>query len=253
MRLPPELPFKDYEFCSLTLNGDSNTIVNTYADGEKFSGSVTVDGLTVALNNCFWTADLGFYSPAAGDYRLRLDSPLINGLDLIGCEPIASQFDSQHPAFDPSNAGVVLDNLTRNLDGSFDPVNASLPQRARSTEDPALAIRTARETELRDSILILADYQPFNGEGIDGDIYDPGLNDEVRPTYLVRVYDLNEPFGTNSLLNWGPWIKLEWDMPGEVDGSGRGNGDVDADLSGLNPIIGQVFQFDITYQPSGVW
>ena len=74
------------DITAITLDGQAGTIGSLYADGEKFSGILTVGTKTITFTNCFWTADLGFNAPSKDVYTLK-NSPqsiLLNNNDVIG-------------------------------------------------------------------------------------------------------------------------------------------------------------------------
>jgi len=239
----------------ITLDGDGDTIGNTYTDGEKFSGVATLIGgtATVTFSDCFYTADLGFNNPDDEDYTLRNDSILINNLAIIGCYTVATRFDASHPAFDPLNSGVSYTNVTRNLiDNTFDLDGGFVEGEVVSTDDPTQCIELPFATTLREAVLWFGTFLYNQGEWIDKENYNSGINDEVRLTLEFQFYDENEPNGANSPLNFSGWISFEVQQAIEVDDSGLGNGNVDADLMDLDAVTAKRLRVRFVQRTNGV-
>lgn len=238
---------------NLTLDGDIDTIGNTYADGEKFSGTFTGVGYTITFTDTFYSADLGFLDVAKGDFRIDPTSLLLNNLTIIGSEPVGVHFDSNNNAFDPANSGVGYTNVTRNtVDGSFDLTAPAVEGTVTSTDDPSLCLTLPFAVRVDRAVQIFGTFLYGQGEWIDKENYDPGVNDEVRLTLEIQVYDENEPNGAGSPTNFSDWIEVEAQTPFEVDAAGLGNGNVNADMTALSGIVGKRFRVRFTIRTNGV-
>lgn len=219
---------------SATLAGDGANIGTQYADGEKFSGTITNGTGTIIFQNCFWTDDPGFNNPAAGDYTLKVSpqSKLFNQSNVIGCYGLHLVFDANHSAFDPGNSGVSYTNVTRTTGGSpaftlTSPGEGTVV----STDDPTKCIDLGQETFLNQIVEWINSFNYYNGDWVDRENYDAGVNDEVRLTWRVQIYDENEPEGANDPANWSDWYEMELFTPIQLNSSNEGNGEPGVNLA----------------------
>ena len=101
------------------------------------------------------------------------------------------------------------------------------------------------EATFENAIAIIANYEYAQGDWIDTENYNPGVNDEVRLTAKYSFYNEN----TATL---GSEILIENGLPVEVDGNGLGNGNVNANLQNLGAVTGKKFVIDLVPRENGV-
>ena len=227
------------------IDSDLDTIGNTYASNERFSGTATINsGLanerTATFFNCFYTDNPGFIDDT---YYPTVSSPLVNGRNIIGKYNPAISFDQSNPAFDPANTGVILTDIDTS-NGEFELTNPS-GGRIKSSTDPSNMLEMPFETTFQEAIAIIANYDYAQGDWIDTENYNPGVNDEVRLTAKYSFYNEN----TATL---GSEILIENGLPLEADSNGLGNGDIGCDLSDLGAISAKKFVIDLVPRENGV-
>lgn len=232
----------------VTLNNDPNPLDVQYSDGEKFSGTYTSStGHIYEFQNCFWSSNFLFSSTTKSIYTLQhspIRSPLFNNNNFIGAYGLALFLDADDSSFDPVN-GATLTNIT-NVNGDFVLDVGFNEGTVTSTEDLAHCITLPNLSTIEDFVnFSLEGFNFFNGEWVDRENYDPISNQEVRLTYLVKVYDEDG-------LSWGNFIEFELNQPLDIDDQGRGNGNVDFDFDNSSPIVGRRFAVQFVVRDNGV-
>ena len=227
---------------SLTLNGDANTIGNTYASNERFSGSLVNDGITFVFTNCFYSNDLGFIGESIDCLSITPASPLVNGNAIIGSKPVGLLFNAQSAPF--TDAGASYTNVTPT--GTKFVLNTGQTEgTVTSTDSLSNCITLPFATTVSDIVEAFGTFLFSQGEWIDKENYNPATNPEVRLTWEFAALD------ENTLL-WGPFINYEINTPLEVDNSGLGNGNVNASMPDLGAITAKRFRIRFTIRTNGV-
>ena len=201
------------------INSDLDTIGNTYASNERFSGTATINaGLanerTATFFNCFYTDDPLFNNESIGDYTLQPASPLVNNLNIIGRYPVALPLNAQSAPF--TDAGASYTNVTPTGTKFILDVGQT-EGTVTSTDSLSNCITLPFNTSLNDAIQVFGTFLYNQGEWIDRENYNPATNPEVRLTWQFSILD------ENTLL-WSPFIDFEVGLPLETDNAGLGNG-----------------------------
>ena len=232
----------------ITLDGDATTITAEYPENELFSGTVTLDGIVVTFTNCMWVTDPLFVDQANELFYLQATSPLFNNRNIIGKYGQGQLIDATHPQFNPLNVGVVLTDINV-VGGNFelDTTGGNQVGSIVGSTDVTHAIDLGGLTTINEEVLFsMAGFNFFNGEWVDRLNYLSGSNDEVRLTYQIQLYD-------EVLNDWGGTYEFEINHNMTVDGSARGNGNVDIDFANEAPIQVRRFRFaNITLRSNGV-
>ncbi len=233
---------------AVQLVSDVANIGTTYADAQHFSGSLTNGAGTITFTNCFWTATPGFNDSANSDYTLKISpiANLFNNANIIGAYGLYKRFDCNDEAFNPARTGVSYSGVTRNTGaGTFDLTTPGTPGTVTSSSDPDYAITLPNATTLSSFVNWVGNFNFYNGDWVDKANYSAGVNDEVRMTYRVKVYDDNTS-------TWSSWYEIEMFQPVRIDGSSKGNGDIAATMTSLTAITGKRFQIEFTLRDDGV-
>lgn len=229
-------------FTSLTLNGDADTIGNTYASNERFSGTLVNGGRTFVLTNCFYSNNLGFIGESINALSITPASPLVNGNAIIGSKPVGILLNAQSAPF--TDAGASYTNVTPTGTKFILDVGQT-EGTVTSTDNLSTCITLPFATTVSEMVQAFGTFLYSQGEWIDKENYDPATNPEVRLTWEIAALD------ENTLL-WGPFINYEVNTALEVDNSGLGNGNVNASMPDLGAITAKRFRIRFTIRTNGV-
>ena len=225
-----------------TLLGDADTIGNTYADGEKFTGTATIGGLSCTFTNCFYTINPAFNNVSIGDYTLTPASPLVNAGATIGKYTVGLPLNAQSPAF--TDAGASYTNVTPT--GTKFILNvAQVEGTVTSTDSLTNCITLPFASTISQAVQAFGTFLYSQGEWIDKENYNPATNPEVRLTWEFAALD------ENTLL-WGPFVEYEVGVGLETDNTGLGNGNVSANMQNLGAITAKRFRVRFTIRTNGV-
>ena len=226
----------------VTLSGDIDTIGNTYASNERFSGTVTIGAAVITFTNCFYTDDPLFNNSAIGDYTLTPASPLVNGLNIIGRYSVALPLNAQSAPF--TDAGASYTNVTPTGTKFILDVGQT-EGTVTSTDSLTNCITLPFPTTVSEAVQAFGTFLYNQGEWIDKENYNPATNQEVRLTWEFSALDENT-------LIWGPFVNYEVGLPLETDNAGLGNGNVNADMADLGAITAKRFRVRFTIRTNGV-
>ncbi|NQZ74672.1 MAG: hypothetical protein HRT61_00925 [Ekhidna sp.] len=228
---------------SITLNGDSNPISTEYSDGQVFSGTyVDGSGNAFIFNNSFYVADPLFTDSTNELFYLQntpTQSRLYNSNNIVGRYGLGELLNCNHPHFDAGN-GANYANVSCNVGtGHFELTTnpAILQGFVEGAVDVQYAVDLGAVVTITDEILFsLLGFNFFNGEWVDDANYQAGVNDEVRLTFQLQIWNENT-------ASWGAIQFFEINQAPTVDGSGRGNGNVDVDFANESAISGRYLRF----------
>ncbi len=226
----------------ITLSGDLDTIGNTYASNERFSGTATVGGENLTFTNSFYTEDPLFNNEAIGDYTLTPASPLVNNLAIIGKYSVAIPLNAQSAPF--TDAGASYTNVTPTGTKFILDVGQT-EGTVTSTDSLTNCITLPFPTTVSEAVQAFGTFLYNQGEWIDKENYNPATNPEVRLTWEFSALDENT-------LTWGPFVNYEVGLPLETDNAGLGNGNVNADMADLGAITAKRFRVRFTIRTNGV-
>ena len=232
---------------NIQINSDLDTIGNTYASNERFSGTATINaGLanqrTAIFFNCFYTDDPLFNNEAIGDYTLTPASPLVNSLAIIGRYSVAIPLNAQSAPF--TDAGASYTNVTPTGTKFILDVGQT-EGTVTSTDSLTNCITLPFPTTVSEAVQAFGTFLYNQGEWIDKENYNPATNPEVRLTWEFSALDENT-------LIWGPFVNYEVGLPLETDNAGLGNGNVNADMADLGAITAKRFRVRFTIRTNGV-
>ena len=227
---------------NIQLDADADTIGNTYASNERFSGTVTIGTAALTFTNCFYTDDPLFNNSAIGDYTLKPASPLVNGLSIIGKYSVALPLNAQSAPF--TDAGASYTNVTPTGTKFILDVGQT-EGTVTSTDSLTNCITLPFPTTVSEAVQAFGTFLYNQGEWIDKENYNPATNPEVRLTWEFSALDENT-------LIWGPFVNYEVGLPLETDNSGLGNGNVNADMADLGAITAKRFRIRFTIRTNGV-
>ena len=243
--------FNGQSFGLYTLNGDGANIQTTYADGQKFNGTLTIGVVTISFTDCFWTANFGFNDSTIGDFTLR-DNPrsvLWNDGNIIGAYDIGVRFLPSNAGFDPSN-GATYVGVNRNTVNEKFELTASPSGVVTSSLNPLFALNFGELVTLENVLLWFGLVPPL--EVVQLTKYDGvAPNPTVRLDYEINIYDESEPNGANNPANFIGWKRMEVNMPVELDAGNLGNGNQDALLDDIGAAIVNRFALRFTIREDG--
>jgi len=227
---------------NIQLDTDVDTIGNTYASNEHFSGTVTIGTAVITFANCFYTDDPLFNNSAIGDYTLTPASPLVNGLNIIGRYSVALPLNAQSAPF--TDAGASYTNVTPTGTKFILDVGQT-EGTVTSTDSLTNCITLPFPTTVSEAVQAFGTFLYNQGEWIDKENYNPATNPEVRLTWEFSALDENT-------LIWGPFVNFEVGLPLETDNLGLGNGSVNADMADLGAITARRLRIRFTIRTNGV-